>query len=110
METKFSAEFIAALVEQAVKHGATSLTVGDVRFVFGDKTLTGEGAVAAPATTTPMASPVGTVDEPHEIDEEDGERAREQQLAELILTDPVRYEELMANGDVDGSMQGSGAA
>lgn len=98
-KTALSSQEVCAILEAGAKNGVSVLKFGDLLVRFG-RHATPTTAIPEPATTatvTPETHEAQTKDT-LEVEEL---RLREQELAELQITDPLKYEQMLEDGDLD---------
>jgi len=87
MATKQTADLVA-LIEAAGRSGVTSFKLGDFEVSF-----------VAPTPIVALSAPLdGDMDQ--EVDALDDENVKEQRMAELMISDPLRYEQMLASEGV----------
>lgn len=105
---------ICAIIEACAKHGVTSLKLGDFEMQLGPQTQLG--------ATTPVVDKPSTASQPPvaEMTAQDHEQQdakaleqneidiREQQIAELLVNDPLAAEKLMMTGELQDADNESG--
>lgn len=90
---RFTCQDICAILEAGAKSGVSLLQWGDFRAEFGARPPAQVGHIPSPMV---MASP-----ESEKVSLEAQEKLlKQQEVAEMLLRDPVRYEELMAKGEI----------
>lgn len=114
-KSDFNAQDIVLLIESAAKSGAESLRLGDLTISFAKSSSAETTTPIHPHQnqTTPLAADslsqasvsqakeqeVGTEIDT-EIDKEDEDAIRELQLAEMMISDPLHYEELLMREEI----------
>ena len=102
MGTSLSTDEVCRILEAGAKSGVRELNYSGLHVVYGQP--------AVPETLSPMAPgsaplPVDLTETQHNTLakaslEKEELQTREDQLAELLVTDPLRYEEMLQNGDL----------
>lgn len=115
-KAELSADSICRILEVSAQAGVSELKFGDLHVTFGkpaETRITGSplGYPFVPQAPTPEPVTVLTEEEHKKISkgalEVEEVRARERQLADLLITDPSKYEELLRNGDLSDDMDGT---
>lgn len=113
------ADEVCKIIATCRRAGVSSLKLGVLEVVFGAQSapplpvlaqVSKSGAAPTPAAEVPEE----TIRAQHQVEqdsiEEQGIQTREEQIAELIITDPLKAEEMMMDGDLlepEGSTDGS---
>lgn len=98
-KTGLSGEDLCKIIETCAKKGVSSVKIGDVEVVFQAKVPTATGPENKPIILTPKVMQEFEAYQQKAIDTREV-LTREQQISELMLTDPLAAEELMQNGDL----------
>lgn len=104
----FTAENLCLIIKACSEAGVSKLSLGQMHLEFGRPASSAAFAVGTPAPepSTPAAPPVAIMTESqHEkLNEQALTQAevnvREQQIAELLITDPLAAEEMISNQEL----------
>lgn len=99
-----SGEEICKILDSAAKSGVAVLKYGSLEMHFAP--------LAGARYTYPAPGPASPVTEPGNVIQEQAKeeehalateeiRTREEQFSELLVTDPLKYEQMLENGDFD---------
>lgn len=99
-----NAEDICKILKAAKESGVFELKCGPLEARFGAPLL--EPAITHGAAPTPAAEDLGKITQAQKQAEEasleeEGIRATEERLANLIVEDPLAFEEMLANGELE---------
>lgn len=109
---------ICTIIKACDEHKVSTLKFGDLEISFGPKAenqpIQGEVKSPPAPVLTYYQKPEAEISEAqHKLNNEEGLRQaelelREQQIEELLITDPRRAEELLENGDLEDADDESG--
>lgn len=103
-KTVFNVEQVCAIISKCAESGVTELKFGDLHVSFQPKSeqTTQAATWARPAhhSDTEISEELLRQTDKERL-EQDERRFREEQLAEMMLTDPLAYEELLASGELE---------
>lgn len=109
---------IARIIEASALHGVTLLKFGDLEIWFGPHVKPGttpaHPSAEVPNVETPIHTPVAEMTEKQHDDanakaiEQNEIDLREQQIAELLITDPEEAEKLIRQGELQDADDESG--
>lgn len=92
-----TAKDVCDIIKQCGESGVVDLELGKLKLSFESKPI---------VPCSPQASFLeGQVES--EALEEEGDSVRERQISETIITDPISYEEMVLNGDIDAETETS---
>lgn len=89
----YSAEELVSVIKACSKSGVSSLKVGEMELIFGKKPEEEEFLAPVVNKVVPSSEIESEI---REIDQVDELLVKEQRQVEMLLSDPERYEELLA--------------
>lgn len=103
---RLSGEEIINILKVCRETGVSAFDLGPLSVRFGLPVATDRGICVIPAENAPLLSPVATLAEPDhpklskEALEIEELLLREEQIAELTVTDPLAAEQMITNGEL----------
>ncbi len=96
---EFTAKDICAIMREAHRLGVARLEMGNLKVEFGDSL--GQAIPAPPRRQARRADMQQIEKNEAQAIAEVEQKVREDEMANLILEDPLAYERLVANGELD---------
>jgi hypothetical protein len=100
VKTKLTAADACLIIETSAKAGVTELSFGDLQISFVPKFGQGEEVVSPRMQQEPLTEKQHIKMTKEQIEAEEL-RMRQEQMEEMLLSDPLQFEEMLQRGELD---------